>query len=367
MIKVLHLTYDMRIGGTEMVIKNLIIGNADPNVSMSIYCIEAPIGPWGCELQNNGTQITVHERRPRLDFSLIKSLRKHIKQNEIDVIHCHQYTPWVYGALAAAFTKTKVLFTEHGRFYPDVSSFKRRLINPILLSLTSSCTAISKATSKALCKYEFFPSAKVKVIYNGVTPLKPDLKACDELKKKYCIAEYDFIFGTVARLDPIKNQTMMIQAFAEVLKKIPNALLIIVGDGEEKEKLHSLVDELAINKSVVFTGFVPNPVNHIQIMDVFLLSSFSEGTSMTLLEAMSLGKPCVVTDAGGNKEIISHSQTGFVVENGNAEEFALEMYRMFENRKLYLEMRANASDDFKSRFDETIMQANYNEIYKKIT
>jgi hypothetical protein len=116
---VMHLTYDMRIGGTEMVIKNLIEGSDPALFDMSIYCIETPIGPWGIEMQNLGLPITSTSREPGFDTSLIFAIRKHLKTNSIKILHCHQYTPWIYGVLAAFGTKTKVIFTEHGRFYPD--------------------------------------------------------------------------------------------------------------------------------------------------------------------------------------------------------------------------------------------------------
>ena len=92
--------------------------------------------------------------QPGFDTSLIAAIRRHIKTNNIDIIHCHQYTPWVYGVLAAFGTKTKVVFTEHGRFYPDTSSRKRKLLNPLLHKLTTATTAISSATKQALVEFE---------------------------------------------------------------------------------------------------------------------------------------------------------------------------------------------------------------------
>ena len=149
-IKVTHLTFDMRIGGTEQVIKNLV-ENSDPQqVEMSVLCIESPIGPFGDVLMKKGVSVTAFARAQGFDRSLIKKIRHYIQHNNIDVLHCHQYTPWVYGVLAAVATKTKVVFTEHGRFYPDSSSWKRKLINPILHRFTNATTAISKATKEAL-------------------------------------------------------------------------------------------------------------------------------------------------------------------------------------------------------------------------
>jgi hypothetical protein len=124
---ILHLTYDMRIGGTEMVIKNIIEGADKALFNMSIYCSESPIGPWGIDLQKSGIVIDSKERKPGFYTQLIKAIRRHLKENRIDLIHCHQYNSWVYGVLAAIGLKTKVIFTEHGRFYPDTSGWKRKI------------------------------------------------------------------------------------------------------------------------------------------------------------------------------------------------------------------------------------------------
>lgn len=363
-MRVMHVTFDMRIGGTEMVIKNIIEGNSDANIEMSIYCIEAPLGPWGEDLKASGTPIAVEERQPGFDRSLISKIRKHIKDNDIDILHCHQYTPWVYGALAAAFTKTKVIFTEHGRFYPDSSSWKRKLINPCLLALTSRITAISQATKLALEEFEFIPNEKIEVVYNGISPIQPELDEVKRIRHALRLKEDTLVFGSIARFDPIKNQSMMLAAFAEAEKSLENIHLILVGDGELRDVLEQLAVKLGITEKVTFTGYIPKPFNYLAAMDVFLLSSLSEGTSMTLLEAMSLGKPCVVTDAGGNPEIIKHEVNGLVVENDNYTAFAEAMLALASKNKH--SMRLAAHDRFNNLFDVSVMSKKYNTIYKTL-
>ena len=363
-MRVMHVTFDMRIGGTEMVIKNIIEGNTDANIEMSIFCIEAPLGPWGEELKAAGIKTTTHERQPGFDTKLIGAIRKHIKENAIDILHCHQYTPWVYGALAAAFTKTKVIFTEHGRFYPDSSSLKRKVINPLLLNLTDRVTAISKSTKQSLVNYEFIPEHSIQVIYNGIAPLIVKVSK-EERKSELSISESTFVFGTIARLDPIKNQIMMIKAFASITSKLENATLVIVGDGEMMEPLRILVDDLEITDKVKFTGYIPNPTSTLNVFDVFLLSSLSEGTSMTLLEAMSLGKPCIVTDAGGNAEVITHNVNGLVSRNNDLMGFAENMNKV--TTKSYIQTFShNAVKLFNEKFNVLIMQEGYQTIYREL-
>ncbi|MEI8648919.1 glycosyltransferase [Paraglaciecola sp. Hal342] len=89
-----------------------------------------PLGPFAEDLVNQGIHIEALSRKPGFDASLISQIRQHIKAHKIDIIHCHQYTLYVYGALGALMTPAKVIFTEHGRFYPDSTTWKRKVINP---------------------------------------------------------------------------------------------------------------------------------------------------------------------------------------------------------------------------------------------
>ncbi len=321
-INVLHLTFDMRIGGTEQVIKSLVEYTDQTQFDMSILCIESPLGPFADDLIAKGICITALSRSPGFDVQLITQIRTHIKQHHIDILHCHQYTPWVYGALSALGTRAKVVFTEHGRFYPDSSSWKRKLINPWLHRMTAATTAISQATKDALVHYEYIPVKDIQVIYNGISSLEINLQKVDQLRREFGIDKNTLCLGTVARLDPIKNHSMMLYAFKQILDKGIDAKLLIVGDGEMRQTIEKLVAELKLDERVVMTGYQAKPQHHLALMDIYLLSSFSEGTSMTLLEAMSIGKACVVTDVGGNPEVIEHNKNGLVTPNDDANAFA---------------------------------------------
>lgn len=363
--KILHVTYDMRIGGTEMVIKNIIEGCDSEKYDMSIFCIEEPIGPWGKELAENGTAIYSKNRKEGFDFSIISAIRRVLKSEKIDVIHCHQYTPWVYGVIAAIGIDIKVIFTEHGRFYPDTSSWKRRMINPILSFFTDYITAISKATKQALVDYEFLSANKIELVYNGIKALDSiNEKEIIALKHELSIHTDDIVLGTVARLDPIKNHTMMLKAFSIIAKEYPKTKLVIVGDGELKAELKAQCKTLSLSDRVIFTGYITKPSRYIQLFDIFLLSSFSEGTSMTLLEAMSLAKPCVVTDAGGNSEIILSHINGVVTENGVSEFFANGIREVMVNNDNTLSMGVASQERFLQFFSSDIMNKKYTELYQ---
>ena len=317
MKRVLHLTYDMGIGGTEQVINQLVRGMDPAQVCHRICVIEGSVGAIGQALQQQGIAIDVLQRQPGFDWRLIKAIRALIKQHQIDIVHCHQYTPWVYGWFAAIGTQAKVIFTEHGRFYPDRHRYKAWLVNKLMAATTYKITAISKATKAALVQYEFIPEHKIDVIYNGIEPLVSTEEGRAKARQELGIKPEQRVIGTVARLDPIKNQAMIFEAFALLAPKFPDLVLLLVGDGPERQNLEQLASKLKIDHRVVFAGFKSPATDYMALMELFLLPSLSEGTSMTLLEAMSLGIPCVVSDVGGNPEVINNQIVGkiFSIKN----------------------------------------------------
>lgn len=363
-IRVLHITFDMGIGGTEQVIKNLIESSRDLPIKHHICCLEGPVGPWGKDLEQQGMAVYCVPRSPKITWNVVKQVRDIIVENNIDIVQGHQYTPFVFGFLACRFTNAKTIFTEHGRFYPDIVSGKRRLINKIIFPFVSAVTSISKATKKALIEHEGLPSTQIDVIYNGIQAVpESSADALAALREQHALPPNGLVFGTIARLDPIKNQAMMVRAFAEVVKTNPTARLIIVGDGPERDSLTALVNELALTDTVIFTGFIAKPADYINLLDVFLLTSLSEGTSMTLLEAMSAGKPSIVTDVGGNPELINHAALGSVVQL-NTESIAQAMQEWADKHAVQqIEMDA-IKQKFSKRFSSATMVEHFYTLYR---
>lgn len=364
-IKILHVTFDMAIAGTEQVIRQLVENTDKEHFNCEIMCIDGKIGELGQLLSEKGFKLhTLKRKASGLDFELIKKLRDFVRLNNIQVLHCHQYTPYIYGLFASFGTKAKVIFTEHGRFYPDSYKWKRMLLNPLLSLFTDHITAISKATAEALIKYENFPRRKVQVIYNGINVDTESFKDEGNLKQELNIPEDAKVLGTISRLDPIKNQPMMIEAFAEVLKSHPNTYLLIVGDGPERQKLETLSETLKVEDKVIFTGFKVNPQRYFNIIDIFLLSSLSEGTSMTLLEAMAFKKPAVVTDVGGNPEIVVDGETGLVTPTKNPDLFSISIKRLLTERELFSLLSSSAKERYLKTFTAGAMINKYATVYE---
>jgi len=363
--RILHLTHEMAIGGTQQVISQLVTNLDSERFDCEIGCLDGEVGSIGDRLQSAGTVFHVFHRGDGFDLELVKAVRRLLKKEKYDLVHCHQYTPYVYGIFASMFTGTKVVFTEHGRFHPDRYSWKRRLINLVLGRLTHSIVAISVATRQALAHYEWFSEKQIKVIYNGLEPYKASGNLTP-WREQFGIPDGVLVFGTIARFDSIKNIPMMINAFKDVYGNNPNTRLLLVGDGDERSKLEELAQESGVADAVIFTGFQQDTAKLMSLIDVYLLSSFSEGTSMTLLEAMSSGTCSIVTGVGGNVELIEHGVSGIVVKSEDTSALAVSMSALAIDPDRREILGKEASKKFNERFSITSMIDGYSQTYDNV-
>ncbi|MBX2857599.1 MAG: glycosyltransferase family 4 protein [Cellvibrionaceae bacterium] len=363
-IKLLHITFDMNIGGTEQVIRNLIEGLDAAAYESSVLCVDGEVGPWGKDLQAKGIKHFCLQRQPGFDLELVKQVRKIIRENQFDIIHCHQYTPFTYGWFGRLMASPKIVFTEHGRFYPDFSSWKRKIINPVLQSATSAITAISAATKQALVDYENFSAKRIEVIYNGIADASSTMS--QHMRTDLQLERNQLVFGTISRLDPIKNHKMMLNAFAEVLQSYGDCRMLIVGDGPIRAELESQAAQLGIAEHTIFTGFQPQPKHYLAIMDVFLLPSFSEGTSMTLLEAMSFSKPSIATAVGGTPEILTHGESGLLIDNDDQPGLVQSMLELAGDPKRCNALGAGARQAYETRFTIANMVDEFQQLYQEL-
>jgi glycosyltransferase involved in cell wall biosynthesis len=224
---------------------------------------------------------------------------------------------------------------------------------------------ISKSTADAVAEYEYIDRKKIEVIYNGIKDLNERAQNRKDLMKELELSPKYIYIGTISRLEPIKNQAMMINAFHKVKSEIPDAKLILIGDGAEMQKLKQQVKLLDIERDVIFTGFLDSPQRFINIFEIFLLSSFSEGTSMTLLEAMSLSKPCIVTDVGGNPEIVEDGRTGLLVPSNDVYEFSNAIIRLLNDDNTRLRYGEAGRARYLSKFTVFHMVSAYERCYQK--
>jgi glycosyltransferase involved in cell wall biosynthesis len=312
--KVLHVVLSMVVGGAERLVYDMVRYPVFADNPPVVCCLDA-LGELGEKLQREGYSVYHKNRKRGLDWTVITWLREIIRREKITVVHAHQYTPLFYAVPAALLAgRIKVVYTEHGRFYPDRKSWKRTLVNPLLALGVNHLISISHATADAMAEYDNFPRRRIKVIHNGIdsSGMNP---VFDKSAKRLELGlnETCRIIGTAARLNSIKNIPMMLRGLKLVLQQFPDTCLVIAGQGEEEESLKQLADDLGIADQVKFIGLRFDLPEIYPLFDVFLLTSFSEGISITLLEAMASGVSAVVTDVGGNREVVVEGETGYLV------------------------------------------------------
>lgn len=362
--KILHVVISMVVGGAERLVYDMVRYPAFADNPPVVCCMDS-LGELGEKLQEQGYRVYCKGRKPGFDWSVIGWLCSIIREEFVDVVHAHQYSPLVYAAPAAFFSgRKKVVYTEHGRFYPERKSWKRVLVNPILALAVQRLVSISKATAEAMVSYDNFPRHRIQVIHNGIdiSRMNPsfDIKA---KRLELGLSENCRIIGTAARLNSIKNIPMMLRSFKLVLQKIPDCYLVIAGQGEDEENLKSMVQELGIADKVKFIGLRFDLPEIYQLLEVFLLTSFSEGISVTLLEAMASGVPAVVTDVGGNREVVVDGETGFLVSVDDDGLLSTRICGILQNDKMAWAMREVGFARVSEGFSVTGMIAAYQMLY----
>lgn len=354
-------------GGTEKLVVEMSLAFKD-DFDVMVLCLDEP-GLWAGDLRAKGVPVHCLWRQPGLDLAIPVRLAKHFRRANTRIVHAHQCTPWFYAALSRLFHfAPRLLLEEHGRFFPEVRNLKRMLVNWLLVKrLTHRFVAVSRDIRARLRKYEGLDESRIDVIYNGVRPDKPlEPESRNALRNELGFEPDNFVVGTVGRFDPIKNLPLLIDGLARAGRKIPSLRGLLVGDGPAFAQIRSLAGEEGIADRVRLTGFRDDARSLIQCMDLFILSSFSEGTSMALLEAMAAGVPVVVTDVGGNPELVLTTETGWVIPSNSVEALTaaiLESVSDVAKRRRYAEAGRRRFED---RFVFERMIENYRQVYRSL-
>ena len=335
---------------------------------MFILCLDEP-GTWASIAKQRGIPVYSLNRRPGIDWKIPGKLKAFAKKNRIDLFHAHQYTPWFYAVLSRIiYPRVKLLFQEHGRHYPEIKKTKRKLINrSIFQHMTAACTAVSKDIKHRLVFYEGIAPIKIKTIYNGVHPINQcSLSKLQGFREKFNFKSTDVVMGTIGRMDPIKNLPLFLEGFKGLTQKYSNLKGLIVGDGPLMPFIKTRIKQLGLEHHIVLTGFRSDATLLVQMMDIFTLTSFSEGTSMALLEAMACGIPAIVTDVGGNPEIVEDQKTGWVVPSNDLNGLKSALKDAISNPEKRIAMGKAAKKRYKTQFTFEIMLKSYQKLYGNI-
>lgn len=309
-----YVVLSLNLGGTERLAADMAVA-LQGDFDVDILCLDEP-GLWASQVRAKGVPVTSFYRQPGFDARLPWLVASHTRRRGSRIVHAHQVPAWFYAGLSRLWNPSpKLLLEEHGRFWPEIENRKRAVFNRwVLQPLTTRMTAVSRDVKERIARYEGLAKVRIEVIYNGTRPL-PALgpEEREALRRELGFGPGDFLVGTVGRLDPIKNLPLLLKALAEARRANSGLKGVIVGDGPCASEVGRLREELGLKERVALLGYRADAARLAGAFDLFVLGSFSEGTSMALLEAMAAGVPCAVTAVGGNPEIVLDGETGWVV------------------------------------------------------
>jgi glycosyltransferase involved in cell wall biosynthesis len=208
---------------------------------------------------------------------------------------------------------------------------------------------------------------RIDVIYNGVAP-DPEIDSSkrNQLRESFGTGPEDFLVGTAGRFDPVKNLPMLLKSISEARKRTASIRGLLVGGGPDFERVRKLRDDLRLSDTVAMPGHRDDARQLIQCMDLFVLSSFSEGTSMALLEAISAGVPVAVTDVGGNPEVVISGLTGWVVKSDSVRDLTNAIVEAVSNPQKTGHLADSARRRFNEKFTMEKMLTAYRNVYSEM-
>jgi L-malate glycosyltransferase len=364
-MRVLHVVLSLWPGGTEQLVVELCRRSADH--FQPVVCCLDDRGSWGTDLARRGTEVIALQRQPGFRPSLGYQIARVAARYKASVLHCHHYSPFVYGRLAKLVRPgLQVIFTEHGRFNDGPPLARRKAVNPWLARIPGPIYAVSAALRDHMLA-EGYPADRVDVIHNGIDPgPAPNDFERQRARTALGVSDDTFLVGTAARLDPVKDLPTLITAFGSLHHAHPPARLVIAGEGPERTRLEQQIAELGLASDITLLGHRDDVRKLMPGFDLYVNSSISEGISVTILEAMAACVPVIATRVGGNPEIVVDGTNGLLVSARSPLELAAAMGRVADTPALRQtfgrEGRQTVERDF--RIDQMVDR--YAQVYRAL-
>lgn len=362
-----QLLHSLTVGGAEVLAARLARQLRD-RYRFVFACLD-DLGTLGEQLRAEGFVVEVVGRRPGVDLGCMQRLARLWQREKVDLVHTHQYTPFFYGMAARRWhRRPPVLFTEHGRWFPDHPSRKRIVFNRLMLRRTDRVVGVGESVRQALIQNEGIPAARVERIYNGVDVAAFNGRPVDRsaVRAEIGLRPDDLMIVQVARLDYLKDHSTAIRTVERVARRCTRARLVLVGEGPELEKINREIRHRGVQAHVRLLGLRHDVARLLKAADLFLLSSISEGIPVTVIEAMAAGLPVVSTDVGGVTEIVQNKKTGLLTPSGHDAGLAEAILRLAEDPPLRREMGDLGRRRTKEVFSQQRMHAAYQARYEEM-
>lgn len=354
-MKVIQVMPEFALAGAEIMCENLVYGLQQQGVEVIIVSFYDYHSAITDRLEKNGIRIIYLNKKPGFDFSLYKKLYMLFKTEKPDIIHTHRYvTRYAIPSAICAKVKRKVhtIHTiaekECGKAFRKLNKifFKRANVIPV---------ALSGVIQETIAQEYKIDKDKIPVIFNGV-----DLSKCKP-KKNYTINKKIRILH-IGRFCEVKNHKGLVQAFEIFHRKYPNSILQLIGDGELREEIQALVNEVGLSENVEFLGLQDKVYEYLCEADIFTLPSLYEGIPMTIIEAMATGLPIVATNVGGIPDMLVDGESALLTETDSKK--IADAFLALANDECLREKLGTKGKTESVKFSSEVMARKYLRIYE---
>jgi len=352
-------------GGAETVLLNLV-SNLDTSRFRSLVLL--PGGRWlPGQLQERKIPTVIAKSNAWYDLHLPRAMAHWVRREGVDLIHSHLPDQNFYSCCVGRLTACKVIVTYHGTPGLFTNKGMRGAIKSWLVRHAATAVVVVSDYLRRLFVEAGFPAEKIVRIYNGVDLNRFARGAGGRLRGELGFPDNARLIGMVANLRPSKGYEYFVQAARQVTDSIPEARFVVVGEREEgiARQLESLLRQWGLEDRFAFLGFRADVPEILADLDVFVLSSVSEGLSIATIEAMAAGKPVVVTRSGGPPEVVEDGRTGLLVPPADPQALASRICELLRNPGLAATLSRNARAEAESRFSLARMIREYESLYER--
>lgn len=361
-----QLLHTLNVGGAEVLAGNLARRLQD-RYRFVFFCLDE-LGQGAERLLGEGFVVEVIGRKDGLDWRCPLRLAARWRHHGVQLVQAHQYTPFFYAMLARMrFGRIPIVFTEHGRHFPDYPRPKRKVANRMLLRRRDRVVAVGRSVKQALIDNEGIPAGRIEVIPNGIDTdrFRPSESMRVEVRRELGIGPEEFLVLMVARLDPIKDHITAVRAAAQAATRVPGLKLVLVGDGPERGTIEGYIREHDLGRLVRLLGTRHDVPRLLTGADTLLLTSVSEGIPLTVIEAMATGVPVVGTDVGSMADVVSES-VGRLAAARDVGALSEHLSAIGSSRALQVDLGQNGRACAVANYSEPAMAEKYSAVFDRI-
>jgi glycosyltransferase involved in cell wall biosynthesis len=366
MYTILHTIETGGPGGAETVVLNLA-SELDTRRFRSLVLL--PGGSWlPGKLQENRIPTFLVQSKAWYDPHLPATMARLVRREKVDLIHSHLPDQNFYSCLVGRLTGRKTIVTYHGPVELRQSKGLKGSIKLWSVRHSASAVVVVCDFVGQMLREIGFPSDKIVRIYNGINVARFSPGQTGRLRQELGCAEETKLVGMVANIRASKGYEFFIRAARHVVERFPATRFVSIGDIDRTlgQPLFNLVGELGLQDHLVFLGFRRDIPEILSDLDVFVLSSVSEGFPLVTLEAMAAGRPVVVTRCGGPEEVIEHNRTGILVPPADANALGTQICELLANPEWAAALGQNARAKVSSEFSMERMVHQYERLYEQL-